>query len=932
MKSRVPILLTLAAGFSAMPLSLAAEGSADGNLAEEKTSAHGAALPTPIDIPPGPPSVDPPADRNLPAVSGMAAPDTPAISMISDATLPGETLVITGDRLDGAHLRIWSAGELFEVNPLRTAADRMQALVPKEIPVSTMLIWPVRNEQIGAPIRVNGATAWWSWPTRAAANTPGQSVRIFGKNLKLEGHASQVYLSGPGIGQWLEVVASDPYALEAALPDELSPGAYQAWCHNGTGSQFGWGEAMPFEVVAAPSANGLPIFVVEDFGAKADDDKDDWQAITAAIQAAQDAGGGHVRLSSGTYHLSRSLEIGGVGKAGIHLIGAGMGSHRWHNEPAPDDHRVIHEISGQATVIKPIPGQPGSKYLITLSRRYSSLSKLTLLNYADAGKQSCVWVGAHDVRIEGIRGIVVDQRPKFVGWDKPESEITTAEYKSRLQDGAVMRIDAPGKANIVVRNCEFHHPGGGIDTPPVNGVLGHLPQSGPCPAGTDYIQIRGCTFRGYFDGRLEPVDKARKFQAYRGWGNMAWLNNGSKNVIVERCDFAGADKQGFKVLTRSLNHKNASISDLYLAHNRGQDLAPTSMTPGYHENKGEQFIFHLWYPQAGLFDVVKAGAASVTVDPTAPKYAPTGKHPGIAFKATEFSVVPKDVDVNPEHWIVFVCAGRGVGQYRTLQGCDRGESEVAMRLDKPWRVTPDATSRIVLTAAYRRIIISGNELDGGRNDPVIKSHGVTFWGNAFENIIAGNTFRNMSGGVVINAFYRCPTGWNLTCDNRMTHILGNGGDTVFPGRAAFYVDHVRVLEPPPEDRVWYGVGNIFRGNECSHGDTIAFLHRPDYARLDVENPSLPEATRRMYLMPRGDNTVINYSYPETPDGGLMMSVLENNRFEHVRRGIVISSPLNWLLLRNNGIQSTGDAPTIIDESHLAGKEGARDVLIMEGSK
>jgi hypothetical protein len=80
-------------------------------------------------------------------------------------------------------------------------------------------------------------------------------------------------------------------------------------------------------------------------------------------------------------------------------------------------------------------------------------------------------------------------------------------------------------------------------------------------------------------------------------------------------------------------------------------------------------------------------------------------------------------------------------------------------------------------------------------------------------------------------------------------------------------------------------------------------------------------------MPRGDNQVVNYSYPETPEGGMMMSVLENNRFAHVRRGMVVSSPLNWLLLRNNEIQARPDVPILIDETVLAGHgHGARATL------
>ena len=854
--------------------------------------------------------------------------------MINDAVLPGETLVMTGDRLEAAHLKVWAGDRtLTDVEPLRAVDDRMQAVLPPGLAVSTLLIWPVRDGRVGAPIRVNGAVSSWGWPIRAEARRTGQTVRIFGKNLKLGGHEPRMYLRGPGVAAWLEVVVSNSYVLEGRLPEDLALGRHEVWAHNGSGGAFGWSEAVGFEVVATAGPRTPMDFPVEKFGAKADDDLDDAEAVAAALQAAAKAGGGVVRFAAGTYRFSRPIAVTASGEGGIQLIGAGMGGHRWRNEPVPNDHKVIHEITGAATVIKPLPHRPAPKYLVEISRRHTVIKGLTLLTEADAGKQGCLWIGAHDVRVDGVRGIVVDGRPRFAGWDKPESEVTMAEFKSRLQDEAVLRLDAPGDANIVIENSEFHHPGGGIDTPPMTGILAHDPKSGPCPPGTDYIRISNCVFRGYFDGRLEPVDKARRFQAFRGWGNMAWLNNGSKQVIVERCDFAGADKQGFKVLTRSLNHKNTAIRNVYLAHNRGHELAPTSRTPGYHENKGEQFIFHLWYPQGGLFDVARADASSVVFNPNLPKYASTPRHPVVAFRGTEYSVVPKDIDVNPGNWIVFVCAGRGVGQYREVRRCDRQPGEVTLELDRAWRVIPDETSRFVLTAAYRRIVIHGNSLDGGVNDPLVKSHGVTFWAVAFENIVDGNTFSNLSGGVVINTFYRAPTAWNLTRNNRMFRIHGNGGDTVFPGRAAFYVDHIRVLDPPLADRVWYSVGNIFRGNECHDGDTIAFLHRPDYAWLDKNNPSLPPATRELLLMPRGDNQVINYAYPATPDGGLMMSVLENNRFAHVRRGFVVSSPLNWLLLRNNEIQGLDGQPAMVDETRLGGRnDGAREVLEVKASR
>jgi len=68
----------------------------------------------------------------------------------------------------------------------------------------------------------------------------------------------------------------------------------------------------------------------------------------------------------------------------------------------------------------------------------------------------------------------------------------------------------------------------------------------------------------------------------------------------------------------------------------------------------------------------------------------------------------------------------------------------------------------------------------------------------------------------------------------------------------------------------------------------------------------------------------------SPDGGLMMSVIENCAFAEADKGIVISSPANWLLLRNNDIQlSDPTAPEVVDESDGKGEaQGAPDVMVV----
>lgn len=97
-----------------------------------------------------------------------------------------------------------------------------------------MLVWPVKGKNTGAPIRVNGATLWWTWPTRAEVGG-NEPLRVFGKNLAMPGAVARLVILGPnGPPRESGLEKSGPCALQAELPDDLAPGRYQVWVHNGT--------------------------------------------------------------------------------------------------------------------------------------------------------------------------------------------------------------------------------------------------------------------------------------------------------------------------------------------------------------------------------------------------------------------------------------------------------------------------------------------------------------------------------------------------------------------------------------------------------------------------------------------------------------------------------------------------------------------------
>lgn len=838
-------------------------------------------LPAPTDVPRGPEGVVGPGGAALPPLNAQGVPGAPAISAVSDVTLPDETLVITGDNLAGSQLQVWMEGRLENLAPMRTAENRLQAVVPKSWPLSTMLVWPVRDQQAGLPIRVNGATVWWSWPARVsqqdAANSP--RVLLMGKNLKLGSAEPRVYLKGPTAAQWLSVIAAHPYQLSLQLPSGLAPGRYHLFAHNGTGGAFGWSDPVWLDVVKTPSHRGLPVVDVDRLGARPDDGRDDALAIQQAIDAAARSGGGTVRFSQGTYHLAHTLKLPDATGAGIHLIGVGMGGYDAKSQ----------KPSGRGTVLHFLPGAPAAKCLVHVGSRFSSLRDLTLIgghegilraiHDRNATSQVVMRITQHDVTVERVRTVMLDLRPQVPSEKRKDFQIYDA----------ALHLLAPGKSNIVIHSCEFHSAGAGIDIGSMQ--WGHTDDGPPDPS-TDYVRIEKCVFRGYSPGFYKEPSHPASYQHMGIFNEGIQVPNG-KYLIIQGCDFAGADRRGGKMIGRSICVYNTSVRDLYIADNCSHDVGMACPRQDRAVNQGEQILFHFRYPHGGYFDVLEAAPSAVVVNPTDPRNAGKISSPHMAFDRAGSRVLD-EVGTN-DHWVVFVSAGKGAGQYRVVTAADRKPNRAVLKLDHPWRVTPDRSSQITLTTANRQNIIFHNTIDAGFIDPRCKVSGVLFWFNGFENVIAGCTLRNLGYGVGFNSSFRNPCCWNLVRDNVMEHM---GGMAVECAEPAFYFDSCRtaggpggpLYRPGSDVAGWYAVGNVARSNQGRDSPVAAFVHA---ATTDAGSRLLPAEQA----------------------AGVVMPVVENSRFTQVNRGIVINRGAIWPVLRGNVVEPLdSSSPRVFDQS------------------
>jgi hypothetical protein len=786
------------------------------------TGAGADSAPSPAAAPPVPPGIDTQPVTDPPPITDRWLADAPQISAASGNAGPDDTLVLTGARLSGASLGLWSGRGVVNVEPLRSDGQRMIAVVPKTAGEGVMLVWPERDGQAGVPIRVNAPAAWWAWPCRVDPRQASE-LRVFGRNLSGFGQARPVvvYARENQSARTAEVSSRSPYELRVVLPEGLEPGRYQVWVHNGTGGRYGWSEPTAFEVSSPP--------VIPDRVVRVDDYIRRGTGVSLAIRRAirdvQSAGGGTVAFGAGAYVLDRPIIVP-AGPA-VRLRGSGRG--RWD----PGLGKMI-DPQGTATVIRYPQGLPGLM-VIDVQAPGSRISDLAVICDSDAPR-SAIRLDTRDLAVR--RCLVVRTRE-----DTPVVGIHSS-YR--------------GAANHVIESNTIYG-------------VSYCVRVGD---GSDYVKISDNVFRGSFNKGSTTTSNAV-------------VNHGGNQMILERCDFRGVDRTHGKVLSRTCLLYRSSIRNTYIAQNTSSEVGQHPSVTGVDGNTGEQYIFHRQGEEGGHFNVAQASRTEISVEGGLPAQVTAGGD-----------------------WIVFITLGPGAGQWRTIVG--RTDPGAAV-LDRPWRVVPQPGSVAVIQQAFRHNIVYANTVDAPI-DPGegMKMVGVYFYMLAFENIVASNTLNNVAVGVAIASDADMPSAWNLVVDNTIEQApgyargdsRGTGGQTVgetggqtggYAGWTAempmFLNEHARGLRAPQRIGItgWIGLGNTFRSN----------LGR-----------RAPAAAAVGWLLGKRQKAT---DYRVDPRRGLVMTVLEHNRFQDVPRGVLLSAPSNWTVLRGNTF--TGKAADDPVESH-----------------
>ena len=244
----------------------------------------------------------PPLVLLLVAQVALAAPH---VFWVSDPVRPGEAVVVIGDGLAGAQVRVGplATRALQPVPTIQPANGSLKFVVPAGLKPG-LLACSLSTPEGQVERVLNAPQLWWAQGEGAVAPPPGARLRVFGKNLAV-GRLS-LALQGP---KSLRLAASgDDYCLSATLPRDLPPGAYTVAVEAVPGEREAASNALALQVAAAPRWPDK-VYNVRDFGAEGQGQTDDTVAVNDALAAAEKAGGGVVYFPRGRYKVTETLVL-----------------------------------------------------------------------------------------------------------------------------------------------------------------------------------------------------------------------------------------------------------------------------------------------------------------------------------------------------------------------------------------------------------------------------------------------------------------------------------------------------------------------------------------------------------------------------------------------------------------------------------------------
>lgn len=251
----------------------------------------------------------------------------PSIFWFNDPVGPDDSVVVTGSQLDAVtSISIGRVPDgapnaepvgLQRVELLQQNAQSVKFVVPKDI-AAGIYRFTLAYPEGALSARLNLPTVYWTQTERGDAVSPGGTVQVFGRNIVRRAAAAGLVLVPEAGGQpvTLPAVGGDLWRGSFRVPDALPLGDYRLRLSNGDGASDELVDAGRIHVVV-PATEAHATFNVREYGAIGDGIVSSTNAIKAAVNAAQERGGGTVYFPRGRYLISGPLVL----PAGVSLKG-----------------------------------------------------------------------------------------------------------------------------------------------------------------------------------------------------------------------------------------------------------------------------------------------------------------------------------------------------------------------------------------------------------------------------------------------------------------------------------------------------------------------------------------------------------------------------------------------------------------------------------
>ncbi len=628
------------------------------------------------------------------------------------------------------------------------AVDNVIYVTYDNVPGGTGCFWVENSDGFSKPFVANAPEIWFKSVNEAYR---GSAVAVYGDKF-WNNRFKRIGLKNKQTGEFSVIepthTKSTMYAYNAyrhrtffAVPDTAQDGEYEIYVHNGTGSQYGWSNAVSLTVKneltltdyyrtlwnretinSVPMPKAARIAVEPDImGAYVDvTDK-----LQAAIDSVYENGGGAVILGAGIYAISRTLTL----KPGVVLQGAGKG----------------------ATTVRSVYG---SDFSTDWSDVYFAERKSGGMHWA------------------------VDWKPH---WDKLENRVFVRIYDDAgISD---MRFELGNGVNMGVL----------VGTNERYGIVHGAFLNNVC--------VDGSGMNVYIDGRfgqlsagIVSVSSTRELTLFRSEFSaicpiyaLPADNKGAKMIEnIFRCCPMQKDESYICGFSESIFEENKFLDgrrSFMAQENFADNWIYQNRSEGVSRGSNANEVYMSEYGESDW----SGYAAEIGSDYIRADFDDTGVQNGEYAWVDRSGVVRKPEDLEEYPRFIVILKGRGFGQYRSIT---KFEGDKAF-IDRPWTVMPDETTAFTIVRGTHHVLWVDN------NSAFCNSHSQFIWNCGIENIIEGHEIIS-SGGIRLyaNSYYQKNKSTCVLAFNRITHCdISGSGNGIWLGTDGYRIsdraDYIR---------------------------------------------------------------------------------------------------------------------------------------------